>query len=53
VASGHQAYAEMVASTEILRPITYAEAKIADVQGLLLPGGHAQGMKPCLESTQL
>jgi protease I len=51
--NGRQAYAEMAASTEFLRPITYAEARISDVQGLLLPGGHAPGMKPYLESTQL
>ena len=38
---------------EFLRPITYAEARLSDVQGLLLPGGHAPGMKPYLESTQL
>jgi protease I len=52
-ANGRQAYAEMAASTEFLRPITYAEARISDVQGLLLPGGHAPGMKPYLESMQL
>jgi protease I len=43
----------MVASPEFLQPITYAQARIADVQGLLLPGGHAPGMKPYLESTHL
>ena len=52
-ANGRQAYAEMAASTEFLHPVTYAQARIADVQGLLLPGGHAPGMKPYLESTQL
>ncbi|MGB7740282.1 MAG: type 1 glutamine amidotransferase domain-containing protein, partial [Steroidobacteraceae bacterium] len=52
-ANGRQAYAEMAASPEFLHPITYAQSRIADVQGLLLPGGHAPGMKPYLESTQL
>lgn len=52
-ANGRKAYAEMAASKEFLHPITYAEARISDVQGLLLPGGHAPGMKPYLESTQL
>ncbi len=52
-ANGRQAYARTAASAEFLRPITYAEARISDVQGLLLPGGHASGMKPYLESTQL
>lgn len=52
-ANGRQAYAEMAASPEFLHPITYAQARIADVQGLLLPGGHAPGMQPYLESTCL
>ncbi|MEY2920919.1 MAG: hypothetical protein RL261_2224 [Pseudomonadota bacterium] len=52
-ANGRQAYAEMAASPEFLQPITYAEARASDVQGLLLPGGHAPGMKPYLESPQL
>ena len=52
-ANGRQAYAEMAASPEFLHPITHAQARITDVHGLLLPGGHAPGMKPYLESTQL
>jgi protease I len=52
-ANGRQAYAEMAASPEFLHPIAYAQARITDVDGLLLPGGHAPGMKPYLESTQL
>ena len=52
-ANGRQAYAEMTASSEFLQPITYAEARVSDIQGLLLPGGHAPGMKPYLESVQL
>src|SRR5512137_2156146 len=52
-ANGRQAYAEMTASPEFLHPITYAEASVSDVQGLLLPAGHAPGMKPYLESVQL
>jgi len=52
-AKGRQAYAEMPASPEFLHPVTYTQARIADVQGLLLPGGHAPGMQPCLESTRL
>ncbi|MCU0973688.1 MAG: type 1 glutamine amidotransferase domain-containing protein [Burkholderiales bacterium] len=52
-ANGRKAYAEMAASPEFLRPISWSEARISDVQGLLLPGGHAPGMKPYLESTDL
>jgi protease I len=52
-ANGRLAYAEMAASREFLHPINYAQARIADVQGLLLPGGHAPGMKPYLESSVL
>ena len=43
----------MVASAELLHPINYAWPRIADVQGLLLPGGHAPGMKSYLESSVL
>jgi len=52
-ANGRQAYAEMASSPEFLHPITWAEARISEVQGLLLPGGHAPGMKPYLESAVL
>lgn len=52
-ANGRQAYAEMAKSPEFLQPIRWAEARISDFQGLLLPGGHAPGMKPYLESTDL
>jgi protease I len=43
----------MAASPEFLHPIKYAQARISDMQGLLLPGGHARGMRPYLESTIL
>jgi protease I len=52
-ANGRQAYAEMAGSPEFLHPIAWADARLCDFQGLLLPGGHAPGMKPYLESTQL
>jgi protease I len=52
-ANGRQAYAEMAASPEFLRPITWSEARISKLQGLLMPGGHAPAMKPYLESTDL
>lgn len=52
-ADGRAAYAGMAASAEFLRPITHAEARAAEFSGVLLPGGHAPGMKPYLESTRL
>jgi protease I len=52
-ANGRKAYAEMAASPEFLSPIRWAEARASDFQGLLLPGGHARGVRPYLESTDL
>ncbi len=52
-ANGRQAHAEMAASEEFRRPITHAAARVADYDGLLLPGGHAPGMRTYLESKPL
>ena len=52
-ASGRRAYAEMERSAEFLHPRTHAQVRMADYDGLLLPGGHAPGMKPYLESGRL
>ena len=35
---------------EFLSPITYDAIAIQSIDAILLPGGHAQGMKPYLES---
>jgi protease I len=51
--NGRQAYAEMASSPEFLHPVAYAEPRISDFQALVLPGGHAPGMKPYLESARL
>lgn len=51
--NGRQAYATMAASPEFLRPTRWTEVRLADFQGLLLPGGHAPGMRPYLESPVL
>lgn len=51
--NGRTAYAEMQKSAEFLSPIAYADIDIKSFDAILLPGGHAQGMKPYLESTQL
>jgi putative intracellular protease/amidase len=48
------AYEQMLASPEYRRPITWAETDLADVDGLLLPGGHrARGMRGYIESDVL
>jgi len=52
-ANGRAAYARMITSKEFLRPIPYAEIVAANFHGLVLTGGHAQGMKPYLESSIL
>ncbi len=51
--NGRSAYAEMSRSQEFLSPIGYGNIDIETLDAILLPGGHAQGMKPYLESTQL
>ncbi len=52
-ANALQAYAEMVASPEFMHPGRHSESQVADFDGLILPGGHAPGMKPYLESAVL
>jgi protease I len=52
-ANGRQAYAEMAASEEFQRPISHTATRDADYDGLLLPGGHAPGMRTYLESKAL
>ncbi|MEO6171665.1 MAG: type 1 glutamine amidotransferase domain-containing protein [Arenimonas sp.] len=47
------AYVEMQQSTEFLSPISYEDIDPQSFDAILLPGGHAQGMKPYLESTRL
>ena len=52
-ANGLQAYGEMQASPEFGRPLRYQDVRLDEVHGVLLPGGHAPGMKPYLESQVL
>jgi len=52
-ARGRQAYAEMMRDSAFQQPLSYENLRLADYDGLLLPGGHAPGMKPYLESPQL
>jgi protease I len=52
-AAGRAAYSELAQSAEFQHPIAYAEIAAANFGALLLPGGHAPGMRPYLESEQL
>ena len=51
--NARSAYSEMQQSAEFLSPIRYDDIDIKPFDAILLPGGHAQGMKPYLESLQL
>jgi protease I len=51
--NGRSAYTEMQQSGEFLTPIAYDDIHTKSFDAILLPGGHAQGMKPYLESTRL
>jgi putative intracellular protease/amidase len=46
-------YAEMVSTDTFTHPLTYAHVQPEDYDGLLLPGGHAKGMRQALESEEL
>ena len=48
------AYAQMLESTEYRHPISWADARLDDVDALLLPGGHrARGMRSYIDSVVL
>jgi len=51
--NGRRAYAEMSTVQAFQHPLCYADAKPEAFEGLLLPGGHAPGMRPYLESSVL
>jgi putative intracellular protease/amidase len=45
------AYAQMLASTEFQHPVAWPDARLDDVDALLLPGGHrARGMRSYIDS---
>lgn len=46
-------YREMAADPAFLEPISFASIDVAQFDALHLPGGHAPGMRPYLESTLL
>lgn len=52
-ANGRAAYAAMAANASFRTPWDYERAAKEQVDGLLLPGGHAPGMREYLESATL
>jgi protease I len=52
-ADGQQAYRELQQCSEFARPVAYTDFESIAADALFLPGGHAQGMKPYLESERL
>ena len=52
-ANGCAAYAAMSADPAFIAPWDYEQAAAAKIDALLLPGGHAPGMRAYLESTTL
>ncbi len=51
--TAREAYAELRLDQAFKRPISFDEINVADFDGLLLPGGHAKGVIPYLESQDL
>lgn len=51
--NGLSAYDEMSKCTEWQQPIAYPDVRTEGFAGLVLPGGHAKGMRPYLESNLL
>lgn len=47
------AYALMRADDSYTKPLRYSQLRAEDFDALLLPGGHAKGMREYLESTEL
>ena len=47
------AYAAMLADVAYQKPLRWSDAKASDFDALLLPGGHAKGIREYLESTVL
>ncbi|WP_085708622.1 MULTISPECIES: type 1 glutamine amidotransferase domain-containing protein [unclassified Pseudomonas] len=45
-------YAKMIESEAFRKPLAYADVDPSQFDGLLIPGGHAKGMRTLLESTQ-
>jgi putative intracellular protease/amidase len=48
-----KAYAELQDDARFRQPLRYQDLRVADFDAMLLPGGHAKGMKEYLESAEL
>ena len=51
--NGRSAYDAMSAASAYATPISYGQARTFEVDAVLLPGGHAKGMREYLESPEL
>jgi putative intracellular protease/amidase len=51
--AGKAAYAEMEQTAAFKSPVAWSSLDVATFDGLVLPGGHAPGMRPYLESDTL
>jgi protease I len=51
--NGRRAYEEMIVSEEFKNPLRWSQIEHEEYHGLILPGGHAPGMKLYLESATL
>jgi protease I len=51
--NGRRAYEEMTTAEAFLHPLRWSDIRVADHDALLLPGGHAKGMRSYLESREL
>ena len=51
--AARDAYGDLVNNAAFRAPIAYAKIQADDFDALILPGGHAQGMREYLESTTL
>ncbi|MES2489637.1 MAG: type 1 glutamine amidotransferase domain-containing protein [Pseudomonadota bacterium] len=47
------AYVQMCADVNYTKPLRYSDLRVEDYGAMLLPGGHAKGMREYLESTEL
>jgi putative intracellular protease/amidase len=47
------AYAQMSADARYASPLRYSQLRVEDFDAMLLPGGHAKGMREYLESSEL
>ncbi len=51
--ANREVYADMAASERFQNPLAWQDVKPDEFDGLVLPGGHAPGVKPYVESTHV